>query len=204
MLPTVYTIVLAVIQVFGTFIAGTVIEIIGRKLMLISGRAFSAVVLGAFGILGILDPNSPAGKFLIWAYVLEFGLSLGPLPWVYISDILSDMGIGNVALANWVSVFVIGLVFPSVADSGMGYAFILFAMCSLLGTAFMIFNVKETTGKSEAEISAMFRYKGDAASVSEPVRIQNIEAAKPEIVVITVNSDDAESVNSGQTGDSRF
>jgi hypothetical protein len=72
--------------------------------MLIVGMAFSAGVLGAFGVFGVLAPISPITKYLILGYVLGFGLSLDPLPWVYISDILPDMGIAIAALTNWLAI----------------------------------------------------------------------------------------------------
>jgi hypothetical protein len=37
----------------------------------------------------------------IFAFIIAFSMSLGPVFWVYISEILPPMGIGLVVLQNW-------------------------------------------------------------------------------------------------------
>jgi hypothetical protein len=72
------------------------------------------------------------------------------------------------------------------------------------GYRILWFNSKETTGKTEAEIAAMFRYKGDVTGEQgEQGRAENVEAAKPHPhIVLRPENDDAGSVNSAQTKES--
>jgi len=168
-LPTTYTIIMDVIQILATFIAGLIIERLGRKLLFSLGMGFATVICAAFGVVGVIDGDSPILKFLIWGYIIGFGLSLGPIPWVYISDILPDVALGFAILSNWAAVFVIGLGFPYIAKYwGMPTGFFIFAACSLVGTIFVLFFVKETKGKSEAEITAMFWKGAKTPSVKQP------------------------------------
>jgi len=153
---TVDTVIMDVVQIIATVCAGLLIEKFGRRSLLISGMGTSAIVLGVFGICSLYTQSSGL-KFLIWAYIFGFGFTLGPVPWIYIADILPDVAIGMAVLGNWSSAFIIGLGFPIVADHlGMGGGFLVFAVLSAVGTIYMFFNIKETKGKSQAEIADMF------------------------------------------------
>jgi len=158
------TVILDVLQIVATVCAGLVIERFGRKSLLVAGMGVSSVILGVFGVLSLMT-SSPNLKFLIWAYIIGFGFTIGPAPWIYIADILPDLAIGIAVLGNWASTFIIGLGFPTLADKlGMGGGFLVFAVLSAIGTLYMITNIKETKGKSSAEIAEMFEdeKKGDA------------------------------------------
>ena len=92
--------------------------------------------------------------------MIGFGVSVGPLPWVIISDILPDVAIGIAVLANWLSCFAIGIGFPPVVESlGIAWGFIIYGAISLTGTLFVAFFVKETKGKNEAEIGVLYGSK---------------------------------------------
>jgi len=94
---------------------------------------------------------------------------VGPLPWVYMADLLPDVGLGVAALANWLAVFVIGMVFPPLASGiGTAPAFFIFTGLSLLGTIFIFIWCKETKGKSQVEIAAMF------GGESKPVSLERV------------------------------
>lgn len=153
---TVDTVIMDILQIVATVCAGLVIEKFGRRSLLISGMGISAIILGVFGISSLYTQSSGL-KFLIWAYIFGFGFTIGPAPWIYIADILPDVAIGMAVLGNWVSTFIIGLGFPAVAGHlGMGGGFLVFAVLSAVGTVYMFFNIKETKGKSQAEIADMF------------------------------------------------
>lgn len=89
-----------------------------------------------------------------------FAVGPGPIPWMITSEILvPSVRAGGVTLCvvtNWVFTFVVGQVYPYI-DKALGtYSFVPFAVCCFLATAFTIFFVPETRGKSMAEIEAMF------------------------------------------------
>lgn len=170
--PMVYTIIMSAIQIVITFIASLVVERSGRRLLLLIGFSFVTVILGAFAIVGTLAVNSPALKWFIWVYMIGFGLSVGPLPWVYMADILPDVGLGVAALANWLTVFLIGMAFPPIASAiGTAQAFFIFTGLSLLGTIFIFIWCKETKGKNQSEINAMF---GGSVGNGKPVSLERV------------------------------
>lgn len=157
------TVIMDFLQILGTVFAGMIIERLGRKSLLVNGMGAIAIVLGLFAVVSFINHDSGFLKFLIWGYILIFGLSIGPIPWVYIADVLPDIAIGIAVLGNWASTFLISLFFPIVSDPsalGMGGGILIFAICSVIGAIYFMVFVKETKGKNEAEISAMFSFKG--------------------------------------------
>ena len=155
--PMIYTIIMDAIQIVVTFIASLIVERSGRRLLMLGGFSFITLILGAFAIVGSVVGASPALKWFIWVYMVGFGLSVGPIPWVYMADILPDVGLGVAALANWLTVFVIGMAFPPLASGiGTAQAFFIFTGLSFIGVIFILVWCKETKGKSQAEINAQF------------------------------------------------
>ncbi|KAK9674707.1 Bifunctional purine biosynthesis protein PurH [Basidiobolus ranarum] len=67
-------------------------------------------------------------------------------------------GTTSTALAiNWLSNFVIGLIFPAVSDAIHGYIFLIFAGCCAVGFFATLLFVKETKGKSIEELTSRNR-----------------------------------------------
>jgi len=66
----------------------------GRKLILFSGTVMSSIILALFGGVAYFSDNkSQLLPFIIFAYVIAFGFSLGPVVWLYVSDVLPDIGV---------------------------------------------------------------------------------------------------------------
>lgn len=164
---TLSTAILDVFQLVSTLAAGFVIERFGRKLLFAGGMIGVSALLVIFGVLYIIDSASPILKFLLWAYMIAFGLAVGPIPWIYIADILPDIAVGVAVLANWVSAFVIGLTFQPIVDAiHLQWGFFIFGICSIIGAVFGLIVMKETKGKSKAEIEEMFT-NGNGSRVGE-------------------------------------
>lgn len=154
---TLDTAILDIFQLVSTLLAGFVIERFGRKLLFAGGMIGVSALLFIFGILYIVDASSPVLKFLLWAYMIAFGLAVGPIPWIYIADILPDIAVGVAVLANWASAFVIGLTFQPIVDAiHLQWGFFIFGICSIVGAVFGLIVMKETKGKSKVEIDEMF------------------------------------------------
>ena len=163
--PTIFTVIMNAVQVVATYVASLVIEKSGRKLLLLFGMVWLTVVLAAFSIIGTVAPESPALKWFIWAFMIGFGLSMGPLPWVYLADILPDIGLGIAGCSNWFTTFLVGIAFPPIASAiGTAHAFFIFTGCTLIGTIFILVCCHETKGKTQAEIGDMFNKRTSATT----------------------------------------
>lgn len=89
--------------------------------------------------------------------MFSFGLSLGPIVWVYLPEILPAKGVSLAVLANWVGCGIIGVGFPIVEKIiQIQGTFVVFLGCCIAATIFFFFFIKETKGKTAEEIGEMF------------------------------------------------
>ena len=89
--------------------------------------------------------------------MFSFGISLGPVVWLYLPEILPEKGVSIAALANWVFCGIIGFCFPIVNKSiKIQGTFLIFLICCVFSLFYVFFFVKETKGKSSEEIEQMF------------------------------------------------
>ena len=90
-------------------------------------------------------------------YLILFGVSLGPICWIYTSEILSDKAMALCTALNWGTCAVVVLIFPLVIDSyGLSSIFIVFGTVNILGAIYMHFDMIETKGMTKAQISDIF------------------------------------------------
>ena len=81
-------------------------------------------------------------------------MSFGPITWIYIADILPDVGLGICVANLWLFTLVVGLGISEmewVFSPDGGYFLVLFIgfiIFNILGLLFIIFVIVETKGKS--------------------------------------------------------
>jgi sugar porter (SP) family MFS transporter len=160
-----YSIAAGVANVAATAFAVRLVDRRGRRRLLLASTA------GTFGALVLLGVTFEAslgdwGRWLslvgLLAYVTSFAVGLGPIFWLLIAEIFPPearaAGAGTATAVNWLSSFVVGLLFVPLADRiGQGTTFWLFAGVCILGFAFVQRHVPETKGRSLAEIEADLR-----------------------------------------------
>lgn len=56
-------------------------------------------------------------------FIVLFEISLGPIPWVYMSEVMTDKGLSLAVLINWILTIIMGVVTPFVIS---GELFIIF------------------------------------------------------------------------------
>jgi len=97
-------------------------------------------------------------NFFILVFITAFGMSLGPISTVYISEILPDKGMSIAILVNLFFTFLVGFFFPKLATSWLQIegTFLIFGAISIFCFIFLNKNMKETKGKSHEEIQKMF------------------------------------------------
>lgn len=81
-------------------------------------------------------------------FVIFFELSLGPVPWVYMSETMTERGLSLGIGLNWIFTIIIGLVTPILLDSIGGYFFISNGLFTVICALFCLFVLKETKGLS--------------------------------------------------------
>ncbi len=147
------TLLLSLVSTASTILSARIVDRVGRRPLLIGGAIGMAVSMGMLGWVfagSLLD--SDAGQHLALAciliYKVSFALSWGPIVWVMLPEILPlrvrGTGMGAASLLNWLSNFVVSLLFPVLLAAGAGAVFSIFCFFALGACAFVVFALPET------------------------------------------------------------
>ncbi len=89
-------------------------------------------------------------------YIIIFELSLGPLTWLYQTEIMTEKGLSIGVAINLTLTVAASLLAPTLFENFSGWVFIVCAIFSLLCGFFCIFMMKETKGLSDKQIAQLF------------------------------------------------
>ena len=154
--------------VLFTLIAIATVDRWGRKPLMLVGASGMGVSLVAMGILaqGMNDPAASGGWMLafIILYVACFGLSVGPVTWVILSEIyptaIRGRALGLATFFLWVADYMVTQTFPLldakeswfVRTFNHAFPFYTYAACCVLLVLLVWRAVPETKGQSLEEI----------------------------------------------------
>jgi len=155
------TIGIGVVNVAMTLVSMALIDRIGRRRMLyigFAGAAVSLAVIASAAASRLPWLNAVAFASLL-AYIAAFAISIGPLPWLMMSEIfpidVRPLGMGLASIANWAFNALVVFAFPALLGMmGLTGVFAGFAVACLVGVAFTWALVPETTGASLEDIEA--------------------------------------------------
>ncbi|KAH0770823.1 hypothetical protein KY290_014804 [Solanum tuberosum] len=151
--------------VLSTFL----IDRVGRRKLLLTSLSGMVVTLAGLGFFLTIAENS--GGTLIWALVLSivttyavvmfFNIGLGPVTWVYSTEIFPlryrALGAGIGVAVNRLMNATVSMSFLSISEAiTTGGAFFMFAGVSLVALIFFYFMCPETKGKSLEEMESVF------------------------------------------------
>ena len=153
------TIGIGTLNVVVTILAMIVVDRIGRRPLFIFGFAGAFVSMGLVALFFFIDVNNLAWLSLIglFLFVFFFAISLGPLPWLYMSELfplaLRGKGMAIASVSNWVCNFLVVFLFPTMSAAlGEAMTFGLFALCSAFGLWYAYTFAPETRGVVLEEI----------------------------------------------------
>ena len=146
-----------------TVIAIYTVDRTGRKPLMIIGATGMGICLFAQGFLAYYDIMSKWLLFIIVGYIASFALSLGPVVWVYLSEIFPNkirgraMSISTFVL--WLSCWAVSQTFPMLDKNealiekfNHGFPFFVYGFFCIVTVIFVWKWVPETKGKSLEEI----------------------------------------------------
>lgn len=152
------TVIIGVVNMLFTLVAIWLIDISGRKSLLIWGISGMIICLFATGICFHFQfSNGPWLLIFILGYIASFALSLGPVPWVLMSEIfptkIRGLAMSLATLVLWVGVVAITQLTPFFLEEfGGAVTFWLFMVNSIIILIFTIKYIPETKNKSLEEI----------------------------------------------------
>lgn len=143
------------VNVLMTLVGMALIDRIGRRRLLFLGFAGTALGLGLIAVgaatgSASLDILAIVGLAL---YIGAFAASLGPLPWVMMSEVfplrVRGLAMGVTSVSNWGFNFLVVFSFPLLVQGlGLAGVFGIYTVVCLAGLVFTLRYVPETSGLS--------------------------------------------------------
>ncbi|XP_076280288.1 trehalose transporter 1 isoform X2 [Lasioglossum baleicum] len=162
-------IIVGVVNFISAFAAATVIDRLGRKILLYISAVsmiLTLITLGGFFYAKnvVKSDVSTIGWVPLMSlivYMIGFSLGYGPIPWLMMGEILPAKIRGSAASVvtafNWSCTFIVTKAYLDVVSHLGAYGtFWLFGAIVLVGLFFVIFCVPETRGRSLEEIEKRF------------------------------------------------
>ncbi len=152
------TIIIGLVNMIFTLVAVWLMDIAGRKSLLIWGITGMVICLFATGIcFHFKFDQGPWLLLFILGYIASFAVSLGPIPWVMMSEIfptkIRGIAMSIATFVLWIGVVVITQLTPVFLEMfGGAVTFWLFMINSLIILGFTLKRIPETKGKSLEEI----------------------------------------------------
>jgi len=162
------SLITSVTNIVATIIAIALIDVVGRKLLLLLGSGLMTLSLGLMTVAfaqavtvngEVALPGSWGMVALVSAnvFVIGFGASWGPAVWVLLGEMFPNsvrtLALGVAAAAQWLTNFLVSTTFPSLADAGLQLAYGIYASFALLSFVFVLFLVRETKGRKLEEMT---------------------------------------------------
>ena len=121
-------------------LVGFIAKNLGRKLLLLFGDVVCFAALLILTVCSFLYANntneglSVTIIIMVYVYCFGYGMSLGPIVWLYNAEILPEKGVSISTIANWSGVIFISFLFPICKDAfNVGPIFAFFAVCTVFG-----------------------------------------------------------------------
>jgi hypothetical protein len=142
------------VQLVATIVPIFMLTKVGRKPLTLFGNLGLAVIDIALGILFVFqDDWQPAGMFifaLLIVYMIIYGVSLGPVVWLYVPEIIPANIVPMATMMNWFGCSLC-VIFSPIVTSMVGNSYPVFFFYGGLTLIFFIINVflmVETKGKT--------------------------------------------------------
>eukprot|EP00096_Caligus_rogercresseyi_P008255 TRINITY_DN2678_c0_g1_i1.p1 TRINITY_DN2678_c0_g1~~TRINITY_DN2678_c0_g1_i1.p1 ORF type:complete len:564 (+),score=97.76 TRINITY_DN2678_c0_g1_i1:341-2032(+) len=172
--PNVATFIsVGLVQLINSFIAGGIVDKVGRRVLLLTGAIFmglSTATLGGFfylkHIMG-MDEQLPG---IVWMAMVScfwfqfaFSLSFGPVTWIIFAELFPSKYRGYasmVASSKWIFSFITVSMFPILSEKiGTCVVFWIMAGIAIIGSGILASVLPETKGLSQIEIDELFKKK---------------------------------------------
>jgi len=150
-----------------TIVAMSVIYRLGRKKLLLTGAAGTAVCLAG---VAVVFATGQGEKFLVWlliGFIGFFAFSQGAVIWVYLSEVFPNLvrakGQSLGSFTHWIMNAIIASAFPLVANISRPAPFVFFAVMTVVQFFVVWLLFPETAGITLEDMQQKMEAKGQAS-----------------------------------------
>lgn len=157
------TVIIGTVNTVFTFVAIAFIDKYGRRTLLLWGISGMIICLGGVGLMFHIELSSgPWLLLFILGFIASFAMSLGPIPWVLISEIFPTkfrgVAMSISILMVWIGVVLITQLTPILLEGvGGAFTFWIFMFNAIILFIFTFNMIPETKGKTLEEIAKMWK-----------------------------------------------
>ena len=148
------TVFIGGVNLFFTFLAMVLVDKLGRKPLMLLGSGGLAIVYVI--VARMLGAGSPVVAWGLLSAIGIYAMSLAPVTWVLISEIVPNKvrsAATTIAIVSlWVAYFILVFTFPVLFDKFKDNTFYIYAAVCMAGFIFIWLKVKETKGKTLEEL----------------------------------------------------
>jgi len=155
--------ILGGVQILATGISMFVVDLAGRRILLMASGAGMMLSLVATGIADYLPQDlSTLSLVAVVTYIVFFALGFGPICWLLMSEVFPNyakVAASSIStLVNLLCAFVVTKTFLDLQQSLKSYGcYWFYAGCCLLSIIFVFFLVPETKGVPLEQVGELFR-----------------------------------------------
>jgi len=159
------TVIIGFVNTIFTFVAIYFIDRIGRRTLLIWGLSGMIICLFGTGLVFYLGESSSLWTLIfILGFIASFASSLGPIPWVIMSEIfptkIRGLAMSFATMTLWLGVVAITQFTPIMLEKlGGAYTFWIFMANAVFLLVFVYKRVPETKGRTLEEIEKSWSKK---------------------------------------------
>ena len=157
-LPKLLTLILSVLSCITTGFSVFCIERFGRRKQFLPSLFILAIVCLTYGFIAQFDsPSNIWAKIMIVLWPVPFSICMGALTFLYLSEILPDIAMSVVVPFNWVCAYITAQLYLPLSEKfGPGPILFFFGIYCSIGFIFLFFIMKESKGKTKAELISMY------------------------------------------------
>lgn len=157
-------IIIGLVQFLTSFITPTVVERLGRKILLlisVAGVVLSETCLGLYFYLQENEHNVDSISWMplttLILFIISYTVGLGPIPWTIMGEILPGnirgVASSTITACAYMTSFILVLTYNALTASiGSGASFWLYSGMTVLAGVFIVICVPETKGKDLQKI----------------------------------------------------
>jgi len=158
--------IIGLANIIVALVAISVVDRIGRRFLLLLSTAGMAAALALIGIAFQQHWGGSVMLYVVIGYCVAFGIGLGPVMWLLISEIyptkIRGKAMSLATLSVWGSNWVVAVTFLSLLNgAGPAKTFWLYGCTSVAAFAFCYFFVPETKGRTLEAIEHHWLHFGE-------------------------------------------